>query len=226
MGRDSGDIYTLNGNDWTPIGTISNPYLALVRSSEQIAEWKKQGLSDEKIRELSLKDGVISSVLAPVDVNGVTNLLNNGASKEELIRFAMIAAFGRAASGSSKLSKVTDGSSGSGGQAAKANINIAKDFISKPQSIWGRSADEIANDFRAAGYEINVRQSTRGSGQALIVEVKGHPQISQIQVHPGGGRHEGAYYKVSTTTEGTIKVVDPSTYKPTPGEKAKIVSGG
>lgn len=114
-----GNIYTLNGNDWTPIGTISNPYLAIVRSSEQIAEWKKQGLSDEKIRELSLKDGVISSVLAPVDVNGVTNLLNNGASKEELVRFAMIAAFGRAASGSGKISKVTDGSGGAAGQAAK-----------------------------------------------------------------------------------------------------------
>ena len=112
------------------------------------------------------------------------------------------------------------------GGAAKANINVAKDFISKPQSIWGRSADDIASDFRTAGYEVNVRQSTRGSGQALIVEVKGHPQISQIQVHPGGGRHEGAYYKVSTTTDGTIKVVDPLTYKPTPGEKAKIISGG
>ncbi|WP_043274788.1 AHH domain-containing protein, partial [Pseudomonas sp. PH1b] len=114
-----GSIYTLNGNDWTPIGTISNPYLAIVRSSEQISEWKKQGLSDEKIRELSLKDGVISSVLAPVDVNGVTNLLNNGASKEELVQFAMIAAFGRVASGSGKLSKVTDGSGGSAGQAVK-----------------------------------------------------------------------------------------------------------
>ncbi|MDD1149603.1 hemagglutinin repeat-containing protein, partial [Pseudomonas sp. TNT2022 ID357] len=102
-----GNIYTLNGNDWTPIGTISNPYLAIVRSSEQISEWKKQGLSDEKIRELSLKDGVISSVLAPVDVNGVTNLLNNGASKEELVQFAMIAAFGRVTSGSGKLSKGT-----------------------------------------------------------------------------------------------------------------------
>ncbi|MFK3790324.1 hypothetical protein ACI2KO_08695 [Pseudomonas piscis] len=119
-----GNVYILNGNDWTPIGTISNPYLALVRSSEQFAEWKKQGLSDEKIRELSLKDGVISSVLAPVDVNGVTNLPNNGASKEELVRFAMIAAFGRAASGSSKLSKVTDGSSGSGGQATKGTQTV------------------------------------------------------------------------------------------------------
>ncbi|WP_430447530.1 MAG: CdiA family toxin C-terminal domain-containing protein [Pseudomonas piscis] len=99
---------------------------------------EKQGLSDEKIRELSLKDGVISSVLAPVDVNGVTNLLNNGASKEELVRFAMIAAFGRAASGSSKLSKVTDGSSGSGGQATKGSPTFSEEIsfrIDQPKHL-------------------------------------------------------------------------------------------
>ncbi|MDP9503787.1 DNA/RNA non-specific endonuclease, partial [Pseudomonas protegens] len=126
-----GNIYTLNGNDWTPIGTISNPYLAIVRSSEQISEWKKQGLSDEKIRELSLKDGVISSVLAPVDVNGVTNLLNNGASKEELVQFAMIAAFGRVASGSSKLSKVTDGSGGVVGTGKVATNDTSFGAVNK-----------------------------------------------------------------------------------------------
>jgi hypothetical protein len=45
-----------------------------------------------------------------------------------------------------------------------------------------------------------------------------------IQVHPGGGMHEGAYYKISTSTVGKIKVVDPKTYKATPGEKAKIIN--
>ena len=53
--------------------------------------------------------------------------------------------------------------------------------------------------------------------------MKGHPEISQVQIHPGGGRHGGSYYKISTTTQGTIKVVDSSTYKPSVGEKAKII---
>lgn len=110
------------------------------------------------------------------------------------------------------------------GTSTTPQVNIAKDFTKSPQAIWGRSADEIVKDFQAAGYEVNVRQSTRGSGQAVIIEVKGHPEISQIQYHPGGGRHEGSYYKVSTTTQGTMKVVDPSSYKPTPGEKATIIS--
>jgi hypothetical protein len=103
-------------------------------------------------------------------------------------------------------------------------INVANDFTKSPQSIWGRSADDIAKDFQAAGYQVNVRQSTRGSGKAVIIEVKGHPEISQIQIHPGGGRHGGSYYKVSTTTQGTIKIVDPNTYKPSVGEKAIIIN--
>ncbi|HGV3501795.1 TPA: hypothetical protein ACLLFU_001320 [Providencia stuartii] len=104
------------------------------------------------------------------------------------------------------------------------SVNIATNFTKTPQAIWGRSTDDIAKDFKAAGYQVNVRQSSRGSGQAVIIEVKGHPEISQIQYHPGGGRHGGSYYKVSTTTQGTMKVVDPSTYKPTQGEKATIIN--
>ncbi|AZC21879.1 Putative large exoprotein, ShlA/HecA/FhaA family [Pseudomonas sessilinigenes] len=191
-----GDIYTLNGNDWTPIGTISNPYLALVRSSEQIAEWKKQGLSDEKIRELSLKDGVISSVLAPVDVNGVTNLLNNGASKEELIRFAMIAAFGRAASGSSKLSKVTDGSSGSGGQATKG------------PATPGRELTPVFKDTDTGLNAINpIVSNNRGRIQELGLD----PDKGKLALHEGQ-----AAVQLGNSLGGTLKRVDPPTV---PGQK-------
>lgn len=42
-------------------------------------------------------------------------------------------------------------------------------------------------------------------------------------MHLGGGRHGGAYYKVSTSKEGIVKVVDKSTYKAMPGEKATII---
>ena len=54
----------------------------------------------------------------------------------------------------------------------------------------------------------NIRASNRGSQLATIVEIENHPEIKQIQVHPGGGRHEGAYLKISSQTEGIIKVVD------------------
>uniref|UniRef100_UPI0019341E3F hypothetical protein n=1 Tax=Gilliamella sp. ESL0250 TaxID=2705036 RepID=UPI0019341E3F len=128
----------------------------------------------------------------------------------------------QAASQSKQIETTVIKNSAAGKGIAPAKGNIANDFTHSPQSIWGRSVEDLVGDFRAAGYQVNVRQSSRGSGQAVIIEVKGHPEISQIQIHPGGGRHGGSYYKVSTTTQGTIKVVDPSTYKPSAGEKAKI----
>lgn len=63
-----------------------------------------------------------------------------------------------------------------------------------PQSIWSRFGDDITKDFQAAGYQVKVRQSIRGLGQEVIIEVKGHPKISQIPIHEGGGRHDGSYY--------------------------------
>jgi filamentous hemagglutinin len=58
---------------------------------------------------------------------------------------------------------------------------------------------------------------------AQIIAIERHPHITQIQIHPGGGRHGGRYYKISTCTQGEIKVVDNATYRPTPGEKATII---
>lgn len=103
-------------------------------------------------------------------------------------------------------------------------VDPGKTIIDDPKSVHGKSADEIAKEFKDAGFDTNVRDSTKGSKKATIVEIKGHPEITQIQVHPGGGRHEGAYTKISTSTKGIIKVVNSKTYKPTPGEKATIVT--
>jgi hypothetical protein len=55
------------------------------------------------------------------------------------------------------------------------------------------------------------------------IRIKGHKEITNIQVHPGGGRHGGSYYKISTSNRGKLKVVDKTTYKPIPGEKATII---
>ncbi|WP_434986239.1 hemagglutinin repeat-containing protein [Pseudomonas protegens] len=202
-----GNIYTLNGNDWTPIGTISNPYLAIVRSSEQISEWKKQGLSDEKIRELSLKDGVISSVLAPVDVNGVTNLLNNGASKEELVQFAMIAAFGRVASGSSKLSKVTDGSGGAAGQAAKGTLRI------DPNGSFSQSEINSAYYMAAQGKKVELRRpvGTRAEGKTSDLLVDGVSYDVYTPTTGNADRIISAIAKKNTQAEGIVLDLSRST---------------
>lgn len=49
-------------------------------------------------------------------------------------------------------------------QGTTKQVNVASDFTKSPQVIWGRSTDDIVKDFQATGYQVNVRQSTRGSG--------------------------------------------------------------
>lgn len=93
------DIYSLSGADWAPAGVIGNPYVDAIRTSEKIAEWKRQGLSNEKIVTLAQQDGLIGSNLAPVDVPGVINLVDNGASREDVLKFAAAIALGKAIGG-------------------------------------------------------------------------------------------------------------------------------
>jgi hypothetical protein len=98
-----------------------------------------------------------------------------------------------------------------------------KDIIKKPNSYWGKSAQEISQSFEKAGFKTVIRPSKQGSKRATIVEIKGHPEIQQIQVHPGGGRHDGPYIKFSTSTHKIVKIVDPKTYIIDPKEKATIL---
>ncbi|WP_250002467.1 hypothetical protein [Actinoplanes sp. M2I2] len=84
--------------------------------------------------------------------------------------------------------------------------------VSEPRSVAGKSAQDIADQFTAAGHVAHVEQSTkRGTSlRAQQVRIEGHPEVTNIQVHPGGGRHtpEGSpYWKISTSTQGKIWVV-------------------
>ena len=113
-------------------------------------------------------------------------------------------------------------------QAADVNSTYrdARTFTSSilndPPSIWGKSVDGIVAAAREEGLSPVVYQSGKGSKKAIIIDILGSKSISRIQVHPGGGRHGGAYYKISTTTSGILKVVDKATYKSDGNEKAKI----
>lgn len=102
---------------------------------------------------------------------------------------------------------------------------LSGNLVSQPKLLWGRSADDIAATLGQEGYQVAVRQSTRGSGNATIIKVDGHKEITQIQVHAGGGRHGGAYYKMSTSTQGKVWVVNPSTFRADPNQNGTIVSG-
>lgn len=104
---------------------------------------------------------------------------------------------------------------------------VAREFTAKllaePKSLVGKSAADIAGIYERAGYKVSVEQSTKGSKRSTQIRISGNPDVGNIQVHPGGGRHGGAYYKVSTSKQGIIKLVDPATYQAEPGEKARII---
>ncbi|GAB2611773.1 hypothetical protein Aab01nite_67240 [Paractinoplanes abujensis] len=118
-----------------------------------------------------------------------------------------------------------DRASTSGGQstdgdatlsAARPNRDSPQAFVdnivSNPRSLAGQSAHDIADQFTAAGYQVRVDQSTkRGTSQlSQQVRIEGHPEIANIQVHPGGGRHTptgSPYWKISTSTQGRIWVI-------------------
>lgn len=96
-------------------------------------------------------------------------------------------------------------------------------ILEKPKKIWGRSAEDIAKDFKDAGYTVVEKGSKVAGNKSEIIKIQGHKQITQIQVSPSSRRHGGAYYKISTSDRGVVKVVDKKTYKPTPGEKSTII---
>lgn len=106
------------------------------------------------------------------------------------------------------------------------NATAARKWIAqlllKPKSIWGKGPDQIADVFRKAGCEVTIAPSTKGSKFSKQIQIKKY-DIQNIQVHPGGGRHGGSYYKISSSSKGIIKVVDRATYVPTSGEKATII---
>ena len=99
-----------------------------------------------------------------------------------------------------------------GPEPAAAARSFIDNITGDPRSVAGRSAQDIADQFTAAGFRATVEQSRKKgtSGNAVQVRIERHPQITNIQVHPGGGRHtpEGSpYWKISTNTEGKIWVV-------------------
>lgn len=109
------------------------------------------------------------------------------------------------------------------GGLSKMSSKFATTMLRNPLKIWGKSVDDLVKAFESEGYSVSVNSSTKGSMKSTQIKVQGHPEITNIQVHPGGGRHGGAYYKVSTNNMGKIKIVDKSTYIPSVGDKSLII---
>lgn len=95
------------------------------------------------------------------------------------------------------------------GQAARTFVD---QITTSPLTVKGKSAQQLADQFTAAGYTAYPEQTRKAgtSGNAVQVRVSGHPMITNIEVHPGGGRHtpEGSpYWRISMNENGRIWVI-------------------
>ena len=102
-----------------------------------------------------------------------------------------------------------------GADNVRWNINSVDDIFSAPTRLKGYTVDELqtilGNDWTRGVYGSN------GGGWKLM-----NGDIS-IFYHPGGGKHGGSYYGISSGATGKIKVVNPETYIPLKGDKATVI---
>ncbi|PXZ08697.1 hypothetical protein DKK70_00875 [Gilliamella apicola] len=148
----AGEIYDLSGHFWTPMGLISDSYLSAIRYDIMIEDWKAEGLSNEEIQSKLLKLNIIDSGIAPVNVNALLNLYDNGASKDQIMAFASTVIFnklvGKASNAAGKGTGAATQSNNkySGGLVKVNKPDAAADALA--QRIGGVSRVRFANDGR------------------------------------------------------------------------------
>jgi hypothetical protein len=155
-----------------------------------------------EVRLLVFSEGVIQGIKWVGKASKVAKVI------EKLPRLEKLA---KTVKASKAYQKVAEALSRGGKVASKSDaIKWIEHVLHDPKSVWGKGPEEIADAFRKAGHEAIVEQSKKGSKLSKQIRIKGG-DINNIQVHPGGGRHGGAYYKISSSTKGVIKVVDRAT---------------
>ena len=88
------------------------------------------------------------------------------------------------------------------------------EFVDNPQSLWGKTADDLE--------EVLGSDWTRGTYGSSKTGWKFTNGDKMIAYHPGGGKHVGNYYKLSSGQVGKIKIVGHD-YVRLPGDKARII---
>ncbi|MGS7253753.1 CdiA family toxin C-terminal domain-containing protein [Pseudomonas anuradhapurensis] len=181
------DVYALSGSDWSPMGVVANRYVKAIRKSELFAEWRGQGLSEEAIIERARQDGLLGSTLAPVDVPGIISLVDKGASRDDVVKFAAVLILGKATS-------CAKGTATAGEQAAST---LPKNFN---ESVLGHNA------------QIGVRNSKAGTisgahnNDAFMesVEITGAKISNKITDSRFPGVVEYSYRLPRTNTKGEL----------------------
>lgn len=90
-----------------------------------------------------------------------------------------------------------------GGSGGSNYVHLVDNIISDPASIANKSADEIAEMFRSAGYNVVKKPLLSGRGEQILVE--GH-KVNSIKVYDGSGRHGVARTEISGN-EVRVKII-------------------
>lgn len=60
--------------------------------------------------------------------------------------------------------------------------------------VWGSSIDYLVQAYKMDGAKLVPKPDKPGtSGNAKAFTVEGHPEIKEVQYHPGGGQHDAEY---------------------------------
>jgi filamentous hemagglutinin len=89
--------------------------------------------------------------------------------------------------------------------------------LSKPNNVAGLSYNELMQHYQLRGFDA-VPKAARASssGKAKIFELPNHPDIKEVQYHPGGKTHgETPYYKFILRNKQEIRIVpEPEEFNP------------
>ncbi|MBS7473695.1 glycine zipper family protein [Pseudomonas syringae] len=99
---------------------------------------------------------------------------------------------------------------------------IPRNIVDKPESIWGKTIEDIKQSFTMDGATVTDVPPRAGSSlNAQTFKIEGSATgIKQIQYSPSSignvkpSKHIGEYYKITYTDNSKIKIIDSVAYKP------------
>jgi hypothetical protein len=81
--------------------------------------------------------------------------------------------------------------------------------LSKPDNVWGMTGEDLLTYYRLQGFDGTRRQPGKGqSGKAFVYVLQGHPELQEVEYHPGGGRHRAEYYKFLRHDGSEVKIIN------------------
>lgn len=118
--------------------------------------------------------------------------------------------------GTASASDVQPEPGGYGGNMQRLKRDLARQAkipdridLSRPDNVWGMTGEDLLTYYRLEGFDGTRRQPGKGqSGKAFVYVLQGHPELHEVEYHPGGGRHMAEYYKFLRHDGSEVKIIN------------------